>query len=488
MTFMNVAGGIKFSVGVDDVQSVSFSGNASETLAGIATVAFRDGIPVVQSVTSPATEVVVNAPEGGFVKGKEYYAILLPGKLASGITITMTRTGGDPVVIVSEKAQEVKRGIIGKVGELAEQGPKLTVERLWGKYSTADASWNEYFGGSVNSDRNVAMDDNYIYIAEANKTKNLWALNVADGSLYKALPTSTVKEAGTFYLSCPRVMNLSGEPVLVVCNMTEDASNANAPLYIYVYENGIEAEPAAIKLIYGAGRLGDTFSFWGASATNSADGQGLSRGLLYFDAMFADDGVRIWKTTWSKGSLPTADQSVQVRYKFDNGNIDAAAFWAYPDAKDAGIWGARNYVRNSLYATVAPGAPNLWNATGNQTENTVCTDISSGWYVSVPCYQYFTFNGKRYIAYTRQVDGNDGRLIILEGETTDSWETIMTNHNVVYQAAIQEEAENQSEYNTSPRSSGNQGMDLCIRVKDDGVYLVCVKQNVGLSLFKMSLK
>lgn len=112
--------------------------------------------------------------------------------------------------------------------------------------------------------------------------------------------------------------------------------------------------------------------------------------------------------------------------------------------------------------------------------------IESGWYTSVPSYQFFSYNGHRYVAYTRQVGGNDGRLIILEGDATEAWSSIITNHKVVYNAAIQEDAENQGEYNTSVRSSGNNAMDLCIRVKEDGVYLVCLKQNVGLSLFKMT--
>ncbi|MBO6169312.1 MAG: hypothetical protein J6O51_04995 [Bacteroidales bacterium] len=485
MRFLNVAGGIKFSIGEDNVTSVVIRGNASEAIAGRVVVEFGDAwIPTVANVLSGSTEVTVSAPEGGFVKGESYYAVLLPCKFESGITFTLNHASGDPVVIVSEKALEVKRGVIGKVGELKSM-PALKVERLWGKYSTADSSWNEYFGGAVNSDRNVAMDDEYIYIAEANKTKNLWALKVEDGSLYKALPTSTVKDAGTFYLSCPRVMNLSGEPVLVVCNMTEDASSS--PLYLYVYQNGIEEEPTAIKLINGAGRLGDTFTFWGASATNSADGQGLSKGMIYFDAMFSGDGIRIWKTNgWAKGSLPSMDQAVQSRYGFDNGSSAGGAFWTYPENKDAGIWGARNYEVKSVYGSVAAGAPNLWSATGNQLSNTVCEVIESGWYTSVPSYQFFSYNGHRYVAYTRQVGGNDGRLIILEGDATEAWSSIITNHKVVYNAAIQEDAENQGEYNTSVRSSGNNAMDLCIRVKEDGVYLVCLKQNVGLSLFKMT--
>lgn len=484
LSFYNVAGGIKFSVAEDGVTEVAFEANGGEAIAGIAHVKFADGVPVIQSVESPQSCVTVTAPQGGFVKGEKYYAAVLPATLASGITITLKRGDQEPITIASNKSNTIKRSVIANVGDL--QKP-VKVTRVWGKYSTAEASWNEYFGGTPSTDRNVAMDENFIYLAETNKTKNLWALHVADGSLYKAVPTTTVKEQGTFYLSCPRVINLDGAPTLVVCNMTEDINTA--PLNLYVYENGIDSEPTAIAMsAWNGGRMGDTFSFWGASATNSADGQGLSKGMLYFDSMFQGDGVRIWKTVWSKGSLPQTTQEVQSRYAFDNGNTCVGAFWTYPENKDAGIWGGRDLDVKSVYGGVKAGAPNLWSAGGNQTENTATEVIESGWYKSVPCYQFFTYGNRRFVSYTRQVSTVDGRLIILQGKEGEAWKDIITNHKVVYQAAIQENAENKDEYNDSPKASGHNAMDLSICVKQDGVYLACVKQNVGLSLFKLTIE
>ena len=46
----------------------------------------------------------------------------------------------------------------------------------------------------------------------------------------------------------------------------------------------------------------------------------------------------------------------------------------------------------------------------------------------------------------------------------------------------------QEDYNESPRSSGNSGMDLDARQVGGDVYIAVVKQNVGLSLFKMSVE
>ena len=493
LSFRSVAGGVKFSVAEESITSVVLRGNHGEQIAGVANVNTRDG-----SINSTESEdgyfITVTAPDGGFKKGEVYYAIMLPTLLKDGITIVLKNASTAVASITTGKSLEVKRGVIANIGVLGEtQEPEGPVERVWGKYTTKSSSltyWNDYLGSSVGSDRNVTMDDNYIYIAESNKTKNLWALNISDGSLAKKLPTSTVKEEGTFWLSCPRVINLDSTPTLTVCSMSEDVWEV--PVYLYVYENGIDSEPTAIALTaWLGGRMGDTFTFWGAGATNSADGQGLTKGLLYFDDMFNSDGIRIWKTTWNKGGLPEAKQP-QVRYGFDNANTCQGAFWPYPANKDAGIWGGRNYDAQSVYGSVKAGAPNLWSAEGDQLANTVATPIEDGYYKSVPSYQFFDFGGKRYIAYAKQVSNTDGRVIIMQGATTDSWEDIMSAHNVIYQASMQADVEffdgdwhPEMDVSCPGEGSTHQAMDLCIRVMDDCVYIVCIKEGAGLSLFKL---
>ena len=57
----------------------------------------------------------------------------------------------------------------------------------------------------------------------------------------------------------------------------------------------------------------------------------------------------------------------------------------------------------------------------------------------------------------------------------------------MYEAAIQNETENEALDTTpSEKFSGNSGMDLDICQKDDEVYIAVIKQNVGLSLFRVS--
>ena len=89
LQFYNLCGGVKFSVAQTGIQYVTFRGNANEILAGQVTVAFdTDGKPQVQDVLKGATELRLNAPEGGFEVGKWYYIVALPVTLSSGYTMT----------------------------------------------------------------------------------------------------------------------------------------------------------------------------------------------------------------------------------------------------------------------------------------------------------------------------------------------------------------------------------------------------------------
>ena len=117
------------------------------------------------------------------------------------------------------------------------------------------------------------------------------------------------------------------------------------------------------------------------------------------------------------------------------------------------------------------------------------TSTGTNYFLNATSFQYMPFNGKKYLAHTRQVESNDGRIVITEGTAQDRWSDVLAKRHkgeILYQAAIQEDAEMQDEYEASPRASGNWGMDLAWRVIDGELYIACVKQNVGLSLFKVN--
>ncbi len=345
----------------------------------------------------------------------------------------------------------------------------LSVTREWGRFSTASAAWNEYFGGTPNSDRNVAMDNEYVYVAETNTTKNLWAISISDPTNVRKVPVGTVLDEGIFYLCCPRVIPNEdpavngGKDVLVVSNMNE----GDPRLYFYV--NGTESDPKVVKANTWAGRrLGDTFTFSGT----------LQNGILFFKDFNSAQGTVTFPLLYK----PTTEAVNLVRRLEAPSVTGAGSYFPFPDNMYRGICSVRG---NEEYMSQLVTVPEGQKFDGGVGGITPTLSPLSGYYRDA-AFRFFEYGGKRYVAYSRQVSGADGRLIILEGAPEDDWTKILEDRNIVYQAAIQEEAEMQDEYNASPKSSGHSGMDIDVRQINGDVYIVVVKQNVGLSLFRMT--
>ena len=346
---------------------------------------------------------------------------------------------------------------------------ELSITREWGLYSTASAAWNESFGGTPNSDRNVAMDNEYVFVAETNTTKNLWAVSISDPTNVRKLPVGTVLDEGIFYLCCPRVIPNEdpavngGKDVLVVSNMNE----GDPRLYFYV--NGIENDPKVVKANTWAGRrLGDTFTFAGT----------LQNGILFFKDFNSAQGTVTFPLLYK----PTTEAVNLVRRLEAPAVTGAGSYFPFPDNMYRGICSVRGNEEYMSQLVTVPEGQKFDGGTGGITP--ALTPLSG--YYRDAAFRFFEYGGKRYVAYSRQVSGSDGRLIILEGAPEDDWTKILEDRNIVYQAAIQEDAEMQDEYNASPKSSGHSGMDIDVRQINGDVYIVVIKQNVGLSLFRMT--
>ena len=347
--------------------------------------------------------------------------------------------------------------------------PGLSVIRLWGKYSTGTASWSDYIEGfTAGADRNVAVDDNYIYIAETNTTKNLWAISLADPGIYKKLPVGTVADAGTFYLSCPRIIPNTnadingGKDVLMVSNMIGGDPT------LYIYDKGIDQDPTALgTTTWTTRRLGDTFTYWGT----------LQNGILFFKDFNSTQGTITFRMDGSLTAKPWLRGRIAAPAE-----TGAGAYFPFPENINKGI----SSVRGGKTAWLTSTTKDL--ATLEGADNAPTLTELSGYYADA-AFRFFQFDGKPYIAYTRQVDASDGRLFILEGEPGESWESMLEARNIIYQAAIQNDAEQEAalEPEVSPMASGNSGMDLDVRIKGNEVYIAVIKQNVGLSLFRMSV-
>ena len=412
-------------------------------------------------------------PEGWQVQGEKNTGSR-PGNVTTAVTVVDDAWWSDFTVRAFNLAYKSNPGIpVTEMDHVKASfaiyvpvAKTLTIERVWGKYSTAEASWNSYYGGAAGGERNVTMDADYIYIPETG-TKKLWAISVADPTNVKAVDVSTVTDAGTFKISCPRVLKNTdasingGKDVLVVSNMI-----AGDPT-LYFYLNGIDAAPTVIKAnTWATRRLGDTFTYVGT----------LQDGVFFFKDFDSAAGTVTFpmkfKTTTTQVNLSARLVAPTV--------TGAGAYFPYPDNWAKGVCSVRGGGNAQLVTTTA----DFKTAEGAITPT---LEDLSGYYKDA-AFRFFEFNGKRYVAYTRQVSGSDGRLFVIEGAKTDGWDTIIKTRKVVYYAAIQNSKENDPEPGDSPKASGNSGMDLDIYEVDGAVNIAVVKQNVGLSLFKMYMK
>ena len=468
MTFRNAAGGIKFMVGEDNVSEVTFEAIGGESLAGVATFSLPDGIPALKGVASPSSKVTVTAPEGGFEKGKEYYATVLPVKLSAGITITLKRGESEPVTLSSGTERTVKRGAIANIGTLS--GPKsLEIKTVWAMYSTAEGAWNEYYGGTAGTDRNIAMDDEFVYIAENSSTPKLWAISVSDHKAVSAVNVEGVS-GGTHPLSCPRVIKNTdpavngGKDVLVCSSLTRGGENPK----LYLWLDGINKPPKAVTLTTFA-----TDSWYGDTFTVSGT---LQDGILFFDK--TDSGGNGIVTFNLKG-VPGDKLFLLKRITFNSAfgsHNGICAYYPFPGNDNAGVYSpGRGFESRGLYASFGGDLKSEGNAAYTPTLTQL--EYADGRNGFVLGYNFLEWQGKRYVVYGKQPDTATGYVYVLEGEATQDWLDIINFAPVKFRRDLA--------VTSGGRTSGNSGMDVTARIIDGELYFAAQKQNVACGLYKL---
>lgn len=408
---------------------------------------------------------------------------------ASDITITLY-TGSDTgtkMTIFSKNGHipALARGKIVNTPELTVTGaPQFT--RVFGKYATgASTPWTTDLGIAASSDRNVAVDDNYIYIAETNTSKNIWMLNKADGSVAGKVKTDNVTGVGTFYFACPRVLKMGTGTVLAVTNMQMDTYGN---LHLYVWENGVNQDPTDINLKWTDvnARIGEGWTFW-----QKPDDP--SKTLLYFDSR-TSDGIRVWKfANWSKGNIGSSgsDNWVHARRLLDGGDTNDGSFWVYPDDKNAGVWTNRTS-DNTNNPYIATATNDIWgNTTG--AADAVTRSKLEGYWAGVKGLQFIELKGNRYISYIKRywndtAGGSVYLLMIIGGGSGDSWGDIIANrgNNLVYVASLAADEEGLSNIVTGHKMHPTHtAFDINAYTTSTESYIATDIQCSSLCLFKI---
>lgn len=157
LAFSNLVSYLKFTVpaGMDDLTSVSFSGNAGEKVAGAASVN-------VGTKALTATDSETATLSGTFTEGETYYIAIAPQEFSSGYTVTIARTSGS-YEMSTTKVVTFARSTSRNIGNLWDgsyviDGSAIasatTATKTVGPRSNSNAALKEYtysYSGALNA-------------------------------------------------------------------------------------------------------------------------------------------------------------------------------------------------------------------------------------------------------------------------------------------------------------------------------------------------
>ncbi|MBO4743311.1 MAG: hypothetical protein J5533_06720 [Bacteroidales bacterium] len=499
LQFYNVCGLLKLKVAASDVSrielrslgSIFFAEATDDTagdvpcdlIGGALTVSLDGNVPAIVEYESILDRIVLKAPDGGcFSPEGTYYMVVPPCSLTDGAVFSLTHSEADDAVeqVIITGTANVERGKVHEVpvlgGDPSEEPEEpvelvLSIETVWLKQS-GDSAWNTYFGGTAGSDRNIAMDDEYVYIAENSGTAKLWAISISDPSQVKAVNVEGVT-GGTHLLACPRVVKNTdssvngGKDVLICSNLTRGGEEPK----LYMWVNGIDNAPKAITLnTWATGAwYGDVFTVYGT----------LQDGLLLFDKIGGDGANGI--VTFILNGVPSGSNMYLVsRLKFNDAmgsHSGACAYYPFPGDINNGIYSPGRGTEARGKSVTFSGDPKNEGGFDVTLTNLEYAEGRNGFVLG---YNYIEWEGMRYVIYGKQPDKNTGYVYVLEGEANDDWLTIANTAGVKFRRDLF--------VASGSLSSGNSAMDVTARVIDGDLYFAAQKQNVACGVYKLVYK
>ena len=389
------------------------------------------------------------------VTDADLHEITLPEPLAEDTDVVINT--------VSPNYRVVLFGI--KASDTAPVKKELTIKTVFAKNSTDSEAWNAYYGGTGGTDRNIAMDDEYVYIAESAAKAKLWAISVADPNQVKAVNVEGVA-GGAHVLTCPRVVKNTdanvngGKDVLICSNLTRGGEDPK----LYIWANGIDKAPKAITLTTWAtdNWYGDTFTVWGT----------LQNGVLLFDKTdTGGNGV----VTFILNGVPSSDQMYLVgRAKTVEafGSHDGVcALYLFPDGT-AGVYSpGRGAEKRGQIATLGSSVK----SEGGIAVTLSPLDYDEGTNAFVLGYNFIEWEGNRYVIYGNFVSNKKGYVRVRQGALTDEWSKVASTGTRLYRRDLE----------SGGLTAANSAMDITARVIDGELYIAAQMQNVGFGLYKL---
>ena len=451
------------------VKSITIQGGDSEHLAGRAVVSLDKEGPVIEGIRRfvPTIKLVCEEPVQLDPKEPvEFWFVVPPTRFSMGLSVEIEYNDGEVYqASPGAKSFNIERNEIYRMDPLDLTKKELTIKRLWGKYP--DTCWPAF---SQNLDRCATMDEDYIYVAQqGGGKKGVWAIPL-DGDLDKAVEVCMdgVESEGTHYTSCVRTIwdPATEKHILLLCNL---ALEGGTHLYLYAYENGINAAPTKLLKDY-------TLPTWAERRFGD-----------FFTVVGDWSNGYVWFRTNTSGASTTA------RWNIVNGALKSQT----PDGFNYGYGASQGKgqfyqydmsAKSGLLVTDKIGLFYDLNSAEGQAWNGIDQDSMRRMFGITP----FEYDGKKYIAFTKMKNDNAARswLTIIEDKgTAADFKASLEENKIVYQAAVQIEEEGAST-NVVPGAtfSDQTSANCAVVVKEDGAYIMAHHHNVGVSLFKMAME
>lgn len=457
VTFRNVFGLLAFQFPSADIKQVVFEGNDGETVAGTYVITAAGALTDASSISESVT--LKTSDGNAFKAGYTYYMAVAPQDFEKGFTLTFTTTDGLTYQKTTDKPLSLSASDIINLGEFKNAGI-TDVARLWGVYNkptTTQSNWwtsiNNFPGSNETNNRNIALDDNYVYMSDTGKGY-VYAFNISDGSYSHTLSKldsngTGIVSGGTFTVCDVDVIDNDGSSVVLVANFINN--NASQVLKVYSYESSTGS--ASLSLSYSINatgyRLGDKFSIegdWNSGKIMFYNAMGI-HDMLIFDI----ENGQISQTP-TKVTLGALSNTYSAMYKFNEEDYLLAG---------------------------AGGNAYVYSKSGNTfTQGYKCETYPNP--VLEP--NFFVYNGRKYMAYV-SLDNSyqDGSLRIAEMDSSDLATSIKNSDSKQFIKGLGDPEEMNI---TAVKNSNGVGGCAVREVSGRTLVAACVPGS-GLSLFEL---
>ena len=434
----------------------------------------RKVVFAAESYSVEAVDYVIPA-EGGevVVKGVSNvpFEVVIPAE-AAWLTQVVTKSAFE-LTFAAEKNEGAERS--AKV-DFVRQGTEevlmsITIVQAVAK-PFAELVWDAAvpFGGG--QDRNMTMDSEYVYVAQAAGGNGaVKAISIADPSQTKDVKVKTYTpeglDNGTHAVTCVRMLPNTdpavngGKDVLVGSNLT--LGDGSEKLIIYVWSNGIDADPNYFVIDSGVRRLGDKFTVKGTYQSGELHFFDFNDGNTVIRVNMKDGVAGLWGSP--ELAYATGRYAMTVAGAYNIGECTIHPETAFDgDGNPA----AALLTTNAVNGFFTQDAGNAYSASAWGTDPKLTQTYG---------YNFFEHNGKDYVAYVKVAgDRNSATLNIIE--------------DVNGAADFKGTLEAQTGLFTAPvNGSGNAGHGLgdCATAVVDGTrYIAVMAQNIGISLYKLN--